>query len=166
MEDEETKSTPEEKQWSNTYQMVKDLMAKMPSMPKPHPSKILSISTLERLKEAVQTQISYQRMNLELLEELIWAQKAELAMKKIPKLKDCQNFAKKLISRGNSGSDSEDQEMQDESRPTMKITKCPHTDRKHYAKNMCNNCYHKLGRKKMAWACAHTDKLNYAKGKC
>lgn len=48
----------------------------------------------------------------------------------------------------------------------MNVYKCPHTDRKHYAKNMCNNCYHKLGRDKKATKCPHNDRLNYAKGKC
>ena len=28
----------------------------------------------------------------------------------------------------------------------MTITKCPHTLRKHYAKNMCSSCYRKFGR--------------------
>ena len=28
----------------------------------------------------------------------------------------------------------------------MKITKCPHVNRKHYAKNMCSSCYRKYGR--------------------
>ncbi|CAI2359169.1 unnamed protein product [Moneuplotes crassus] len=51
-------------------------------------------------------------------------------------------------------------------RKRMNVFKCPHKDRKHYAKNMCNNCYHKLGRNKKATACPHTDRQNYAKGKC
>ncbi|CAG9311633.1 unnamed protein product [Blepharisma stoltei] len=51
-------------------------------------------------------------------------------------------------------------------RKAKEITACPHTDRKHYAKNMCNNCYHRLGRDKQAWACPHQDRQHYAKGKC
>ena len=31
-----------------------------------------------------------------------------------------------------------------------KVTACPHSTRKHYAKNMCNNCYHRNGRDKTA----------------
>ena len=46
------------------------------------------------------------------------------------------------------------------------VTACPHSARKHYAKNMCNNCYHRLGRDKTAWACEHHDRKHYAKGKC
>lgn len=46
------------------------------------------------------------------------------------------------------------------------VTACPHTSRKHYAKNMCNNCYHRLGRDKFAWKCEHSDRKHYAKGKC
>ena len=52
------------------------------------------------------------------------------------------------------------------SRKRMNVFRCPHTDRKHYAKNMCNNCYHKLGRNKKANKCPHKDRQNYAKGKC
>ena len=51
-------------------------------------------------------------------------------------------------------------------RQVKKITACPHTNRKHYAKNMCNDCYHRQGRKRMAWACEHSDRPMYAKGKC
>lgn len=46
------------------------------------------------------------------------------------------------------------------------ITKCPHKDRKHYAKNMCRNCYHSKGRLKKAWKCEHKDTRLYAKGLC
>ena len=44
----------------------------------------------------------------------------------------------------------------------MKITKCPHTGRKHYAKNMCSSCYRKFGRNQLAWKCEHGDRLNYS----
>ena len=47
-----------------------------------------------------------------------------------------------------------------------KITNCHHKDRKHYAKGMCNYCYHKYGRSNKASACLHTDKVVYAKGLC
>ena len=43
---------------------------------------------------------------------------------------------------------------------------CHHKDRKHYARNMCSNCYHKQGRIKKAWLCIHKNKPHYAKGKC
>lgn len=48
----------------------------------------------------------------------------------------------------------------------MEIMKCPHKNQKHYAKGMCNHCYHKYGRNSFANACSHTDRLVYAKGKC
>jgi hypothetical protein len=51
-------------------------------------------------------------------------------------------------------------------RKRMNVFRCPHTDRKHYAKNMCNNCYHKQGRNTKATKCPHPDRQNYAKGKC
>ena len=47
-----------------------------------------------------------------------------------------------------------------------KITNCKHTEAKHYAKGMCNSCYHRHGRSKKANLCAHKDRLMYAKGKC
>jgi len=46
------------------------------------------------------------------------------------------------------------------------ITKCPHTNLKHFAKGMCNHCYHRYGRKSMVTSCEHRDRRNYAKGKC
>lgn len=45
-------------------------------------------------------------------------------------------------------------------------TRCPHKEMKHYAKGMCNHCYHVYGRKKMAYSCPHTDLLVYARGMC
>jgi C4-type Zn-finger protein len=48
----------------------------------------------------------------------------------------------------------------------MEITKCPHTHRKHYAKNMCSSCYRKYGRNQTAWACPHRDRLLYSMGMC
>lgn len=50
--------------------------------------------------------------------------------------------------------------------PMSRVTACPHTDKKHYAKRMCINCYHKFGRTKLAWKCSHKSRLHYAKGKC
>ena len=49
---------------------------------------------------------------------------------------------------------------------SKKNTNCPHLERKHYDKNMCNNCYHAFGRDKKAWICAHNDKSHYALGLC
>mmetsp|Transcript_5412 Transcript_5412/g.8376 ORF Transcript_5412/g.8376 Transcript_5412/m.8376 type:complete len:126 (-) Transcript_5412:95-472(-) len=48
----------------------------------------------------------------------------------------------------------------------MKITRCPHTNRKHYAKNMCSSCYRKYGRNQNAWNCAHKERLLYSMGMC
>lgn len=48
----------------------------------------------------------------------------------------------------------------------MNVTKCPHTDRKHYAKNMCASCYRKNGRGQLTWNCKHKDRLNYSMGMC
>ena len=64
---------------------------------------------------------------------------------------------------------SETPEAVDESKGERKrreIFKCPHTDRKHYAKNMCHNCYHRKGKTKMATVCGHTHKSHYSSGMC
>lgn len=41
---------------------------------------------------------------------------------------------------------------------------CGHNDKKHYAKGMCNGCYHKYGRIAKPTKCDH--ELLYAKGLC
>jgi hypothetical protein len=46
------------------------------------------------------------------------------------------------------------------------ITNCPHKHLKHFAKGMCNHCYHRFGRGGNATNCVHTDRRNYAKGMC
>ena len=51
-------------------------------------------------------------------------------------------------------------------RKISKITNCPHTHKKHYAKGMCNYCYHMYGRNSKASYCKHTNRQVYAKGLC
>ena len=55
-------------------------------------------------------------------------------------------------------------------RPTVQqkgiITRCPHTEERHFCKGMCFRCYHRSGRTKKAWACEHTAQLLYSKGLC
>ena len=46
------------------------------------------------------------------------------------------------------------------------ITKCQHIDQPYYAKGMCNKCYLKIGRNKLATKCAHGNRMMYAKQKC
>jgi len=31
---------------------------------------------------------------------------------------------------------------------------------------MCSVCYHRFGRRKLAWNCEHTQRFNYSKGLC
>ena len=65
-------------------------------------------------------------------------------------------------------------EMMSESVPTLArkgrkrkvVTNCKHTEAKHYAKGMCNYCYHVYGRKKYATKCIHKDALVYARDRC
>lgn len=50
-----------------------------------------------------------------------------------------------------------------------KATACPHTDAKHYARGMCNQCYHTYGREHKtgkATDCPHIDRPVYAKKMC
>ena len=51
-------------------------------------------------------------------------------------------------------------------RTRSKVVNCPHTTSKHYAKGMCDQCYHIHGRTKRANNCEHSDKLVYAQGMC
>lgn len=37
---------------------------------------------------------------------------------------------------------------------------------KHFAKGMCNHCYHRYGRSGKVSDCNHTDRMKYAKGMC
>jgi len=63
------------------------------------------------------------------------------------------------------GSDKETIEgLSAKSKKIKKTNMCGHPERGHYAKNMCNPCYHKYGRTKKPWRCSH-DKL-YAHGLC
>jgi len=38
------------------------------------------------------------------------------------------------------------------------ITNCKHTHLKHFAKGMCNHCYHRFGRTALSDKCPHTDR--------
>ena len=51
-------------------------------------------------------------------------------------------------------------------KPPVAVTKCRHTTAKHYARGMCNSCYHSYGRTVRASNCEHTDKQVYARGLC
>ena len=57
-------------------------------------------------------------------------------------------------------------EIKRKSRSKKSVTRCPHTEMKHYAKGMCNHCYHLYGRSSLATKCPHKDKMIYAKGMC
>ena len=46
------------------------------------------------------------------------------------------------------------------------VTKCEHTNEKYYSRGLCKNCYHRLGRIKMATACPHRDRKLYARHVC
>ena len=62
-------------------------------------------------------------------------------------------------------------------KPCRMVTKCEHTDEKHYAKviflfpnvsiqGMCYLCYHKKGRTKLAYKCPHSTEVHYSRGLC
>ena len=85
----------------------------------------------------------------------------------IPSAEEKDNSEIEKQSEEQYNSDDQKQSIDNSNlRKRMNVFKCPHTDRKHYAKNMCNNCYHKQGRNKKATKCPHKDRQNYAKGKC
>jgi len=47
-----------------------------------------------------------------------------------------------------------------------KVDKCEHVHEKYYSRGLCKNCYHKLGRIKLAIDCPHTDRKLYARNVC
>ena len=57
-------------------------------------------------------------------------------------------------------------EVVESTRKKRENTRCPHKDAKHYAKGMCNHCYHLYGRSSLATKCEHKDRMVYAKGQC
>jgi len=57
-------------------------------------------------------------------------------------------------------------ESQDPKRERNKVMECEHTRRKHYAKGMCHNCYHRVGKTKKAFACGHPQRSHYSGGMC
>jgi len=83
----------------------------------------------------------------------------------LPLREDLMNHQDKISEVASDESEKKQLSDSPGTRKRMNIHKCPHADRKHYAKNMCNNCYHKLGRNKLATKCPHKDRQNYAKGK-
>ena len=62
--------------------------------------------------------------------------------------------------------DVANKEVKKRKRKKREITRCPHTTMPHYAKGMCNHCYHLYGRKSLATKCAHKDRMTYAKDMC
>jgi len=83
--------------------------------------------------------------------------------------------SRSINSKSDIDDDSKDEEKDEDivqraenflNRKQRKVFKCPHKNKKHYAKNMCINCYHRRGRTKKAWDCPHKDKLHYSKGLC
>ena len=51
-------------------------------------------------------------------------------------------------------------------RPPMKITDCPHTSRRHYAKGMCMTCYNERGRPNRVYICLHMSRQVDETGMC
>ena len=47
-----------------------------------------------------------------------------------------------------------------------KVNKCKHTDRRHYAKNLCGPCYRRFMHDIRATKYKHTDRLPYLLGMC
>ena len=93
-------------------------------------------------------------------------------------MKLLQYFMKKEFTEKNAGSQKTEKSSEKKvyaqpvyevgrpSREAMKITDCPHVNRKHYAKNMCSTCYRKHGRDQNAWNCEHKELANYSMGMC
>ena len=86
-------------------------------------------------------------------------------VKQTPELINRLSFAKNLIPEQVQSSPGDSSLLDIKSKKISKKTnECGHPERAHYAKNMCNQCYHKHGRTKKPWKCNH-EKL-YAHGLC
>jgi hypothetical protein len=68
------------------------------------------------------------------------------------------------LEQDSDGNDNDMEGLSARSKKIKKANSCGHPERSHYAKNMCNQCYHKHGRTKKPWRCSH-EKL-YAHGLC
>ena len=102
-------------------------------------------------------------MKIETTGEQILRQQAnflDLADKTVVCAKSEKLYENELVAHTFQG------KFDDKDREAMSITNCPHPDRKHYAKGMCNYCYNLNGRKYNATNCKHLDKKNYARGLC
>ena len=80
--------------------------------------------------------------------------------------KRVQKSSLKSQAKANVNTEGEPRAIRRRNRKKREITDCPHTYKEHYAKGMCNLCYHIHGRKHMASHCEHTNLKSYAKGKC
>jgi len=127
------------------------------------PDKPFDLSTLEIMKAHVTQQVDIHLKNLKLIDQLIEAKKKAEELQ-------TREESESIKESNKEEQDSQKEVLEDKekeaSRKRMSVFRCPHSDRKHYAKNMCNNCYHKQGRNKLAWLCEHGDRQAYAKGKC
>jgi hypothetical protein len=91
-------------------------------------------------------------------------------MIQVPHLPSKEAKSSEKISNEKINSDSGEGNRNDINKSGRKkfslVTNCKHTLLKHFAKGMCNHCYHRFGRKALADKCPHTDRKRYAKGKC
>ncbi len=78
----------------------------------------------------------------------------------LPRPENLQDLPKDIDESSSTSSSSS------KSCGVSRVSACPHTNRKHYAKNMCSVCYHRFGRRKLAWNCEHVSRFNYSKGLC
>jgi len=81
---------------------------------------------------------------------------------KIPAFEDLTQ--QDLLLQDSDINDQDSEGLSARSKKIKKTNTCGHPERSHYAKNMCNQCYHKHGRTKKPWKCNH-EKL-YAHGLC
>jgi hypothetical protein len=82
---------------------------------------------------------------------------------------NCKQKHLKIQGKSNKIKKQQDEKFLNKKRNDKQIklvTACPHQESKHYAKNMCYNCYHREGRAKKAWACKHINRSHYAHGMC
>lgn len=84
----------------------------------------------------------------------------------LPALNDPGSSQVDLSANTNSLGKPSPKKAKRKHRKPKRVTACPHIYKKHYARSMCNACYHRFGRIGLAWNCGHPDRKLYAKGKC
>jgi len=149
---------------SNYMNQVASANTQIPSLQNPQLSKLLLYSKLLEGQAGMDGDSQTKPPTLVLQKENVPSNNrlyGNSSSIKIPPLNQFHEDSTQFLSPETQG---EGDGLSAQSKKIKKSNICGHPERPHYAKNMCNQCYHKLGRTKKPWKCNH-EKL-YAHGLC